>query len=162
MSVHDVGRWYAVPTANIVDARTLAGMAGACHGWQSDHRNATCLVPVLLCRFIERRKERTMDEKAPSPAEPNERRHGEGLDVSRMIDDVKNAMERFQTDSSPENFAQIVTALGAIGLSTVKVWDEAAAYTKKHPLIVAFGAGVMFFAFKGLFQSRKPVGQTYH
>lgn len=105
-----------------------------------------------------------MDEKAPAAETELENQTTEPADLNHLIGQVKAALENFKNDSTPENFAQLVTALGAIGLDTVKVWDEAAIYTKKHPLLVASCAGVLFFAFKGLFQSRRTslAKATYH
>lgn len=74
--------------------------------------------------------------------------------IGEVFEGVRNAVSRFQQDQTPENFASIVTALGGFGLGGLDLWKQAADYTRKHPLQVAVGAGVLFFALRGLSGAR--------
>lgn len=81
---------------------------------------------------------------------------------ANLMDGLKDAVTRFQDQSTPESFAQIITALGAFGLSGAEIFRDVTDYTKKHPVRVAFAVGLTFFALKGLLgQSEKLEGSLH-
>ena len=67
-----------------------------------------------------------------------------------LLQELRSAVDTFQQDATPENFATIVTSLQQFGLSGADVWQQAAAYAKRNPLRVAVVAGLAFYALKGL------------
>ena len=68
----------------------------------------------------------------------------------QLVGELKASVSRFQEDTSPENFAGIVSVLSRFGISGADLWSQVARYSKEHPLRVALGATVVFFAAKGL------------
>lgn len=83
-------------------------------------------------------------------------------DFDHLTMTLKSAVTKFQEDQSPENFAGIVTALSAFGISGADLWSKAAAYAKVHPVRIALGAGVLFYAMKGLLGESKVRGEAFH
>ena len=71
-------------------------------------------------------------------------------DFEALTADLKKALQKFQADQSPENFAVIVTALSEFGISGADLWHQVSAYAKRHPLRMATFAGLVFFALKGI------------
>ena len=81
---------------------------------------------------------------------------------AEMMGDLKTAVSHFQDESTPQNFAHIVTALQGFGLSGADVWQQAAAYAKKNPLRVAALAGLAFYALKGLMSQAESTRKLIH
>lgn len=79
-------------------------------------------------------------------SQPDQRQH----DFESLVTTLKDAVTKFQEDTSPQNFAEIVTALSDFGISGADIWQQVASYTKRHPIRVAMIAGLAFFAMKGL------------
>lgn len=77
---------------------------------------------------------------------------------------LRAAVERFQGEQTPENFAGIITALRGYGVSATEVWQTTADYTRRHPVRVAVFAGILFFALKGISDPGRPrqASLTYH
>lgn len=75
-------------------------------------------------------------------------------DFDHLSAELKSAARGFQEDPTPENFARIITALRAFGVSGGDLWRRAAAYTRAHPVQMALLAGVLFYAVKGLLGDR--------
>lgn len=94
-----------------------------------------------------------MDENSTNQAPGQDAFEG----FSQMADALRDAVTKFQEEQSPENFAPIITALSAFGLSSVEMWKTAAEYTRRHPIQVAALAGLAFFAVKGLTSSSRRV-----
>jgi hypothetical protein len=84
---------------------------------------------------------RANDQTSPQSERPR---------FEKMLDDLKTTVSRFQDDTTPENFAAIVSTLSTFGISGAQVWGQVADYSKRHPLRVAIGAAIMFFAVKGI------------
>jgi hypothetical protein len=82
-------------------------------------------------------------------------------DFDHLTETLKAAVAKFQDDQSPENFAGIVSALTAFGISGADLWQKVAAYAKVHPVRVAFGAGVLFYAMKGILGESRA-REAYH
>lgn len=82
-------------------------------------------------------------------------------DFDRLTSTLKSAVTKFQDDQSPENFAGIVSALSAFGISGADLWHKVAAYAKVHPVRVALSAGVLFYAVKGLLGDSR-IREDYH
>ena len=83
-------------------------------------------------------------------------------DFEQLTQDLKSAVARFQDDQTPENFAGIVTALTGFGLTGADLWKKVADYAKVHPVPVALGAGVLFYAIKGLMRESARREGRYH
>ena len=75
---------------------------------------------------------------------------------------LKDSVDRFQGDQTPENFAAIITSLAGFGLSGADLWQQAAAYAKRNPLRVAALAGLAFFALKGLVSQGQTARKLIH
>lgn len=86
--------------------------------------------------------------------------------LEELLNGISSAVHEFNSDATPENFAKIVNSIAACGISGAKVWKDANTYVKDHPVRVAFGVGLIFFALKGLLGSgEKAVAvrqTTYH
>ncbi|MBX3020891.1 MAG: hypothetical protein KF799_04380 [Bdellovibrionales bacterium] len=91
---------------------------------------------------------------------------GEGF--NQLAEALRGALAKFNEEQTPENFATIISALSAFGLSGVDLWKKAADYTRRHPLQVAALAGLAFFAARGLSSSARreprvrPSSDTHH
>jgi hypothetical protein len=92
-----------------------------------------------------------MDNLSKHEAKQEDRDDGAGQTFEQLLDSLKNAVSEFQNESSPEKFAKIVTVLSAFGISGADIWNKTTDFTKKHPIQAALGAGLIFFAFKGLY-----------
>lgn len=88
-----------------------------------------------------------MDSKMIKPEESQT--HGAHT-FEQLMNGLKNAVNEFQEDASPEKFAKIITVLGAFGISGADVWNKASQFLKKHPVQSAAAAGLIFFALRGL------------
>src|SRR5262249_53437658 len=71
-------------------------------------------------------------------------------DFAQLMEELKSAVTDFQNDSTPEKFGAIITALGAFGITAAELGGTLTYYAKKHPVWTALGAGVVFYALKGL------------
>ena len=84
---------------------------------------------------------------------------------SQLMDGIKNSVNEFQENMTPENFARIITALGAMGFSGANIMRGTADYVRRHPVQVALGAGLIFYALKGLLGDERQLSQresSYH
>jgi hypothetical protein len=81
---------------------------------------------------------------------------------AELMGDLKSTVSRFQDESTPQNFAAIVTSLQGFGLSGADVWQQAASYAKKNPLRVAAFAGLAFYALKGLLAQAESTRKLIH
>lgn len=69
---------------------------------------------------------------------------------TRLMDGLKESVNEFQKHMTPENFARIVSALGAMGYSGATLMRFGAKFVRRHPVQVALGAALIFYALKGL------------
>lgn len=85
---------------------------------------------------------------------------------ARLMDNLRDCVLQFQRDMTPENFARLISALGAMGFSGANLMRGTTDYVRRHPVRVALGAGLIFFALKGLLQSEEgrtsQRGSTFH
>lgn len=88
---------------------------------------------------------------------------------SRLMDGLKDSVNEFQSHMTPENFARIISALGAMGFSGATLMRGTAEYVRRHPIQVALGVGLAFYALKGLLLADEARslqtsqrGSTYH
>jgi hypothetical protein len=86
------------------------------------------------------------------------------MDLTRLAEDLKIAVNQFQDCPSPESLVAIVAALRAFGLSGQRIFGELIFYTKQHPVRVAFTLGLVFYALKGIAESARPrqIGPELH
>lgn len=81
---------------------------------------------------------------------------------TELMQNLKQTVERFQNEQTPENFAGIVTSLAGFGLSGAELWQQAAGYAKRNPLRVAAIVGLAFYAFKGLVSHGQTARKLIH
>jgi hypothetical protein len=79
-----------------------------------------------------------------------------------LIGDLRTAVDQFQGEQTPENFAVIISQLRQFGLSGADVWQQAASYARRNPLRVAMMAGLAFYAFKGLASTTATTRRFVH
>jgi hypothetical protein len=86
------------------------------------------------------------------------------MTLGRLINNLKQSSAEFQREATPENFARMVSAVGAFGTAFNETRNQIVSYSKKHPLSVALGASLIFFALRGLIGTRGLSGRdmTYH
>ncbi len=84
-------------------------------------------------------------------------------DFERITQDLRSALSRFQEDKTPESFAVIVSSLSTFGLTGFGAWKQVADYARSHPMRVAFGASLLYLAFKGMTREHARLsGSTLH
>jgi hypothetical protein len=77
----------------------------------------------------------------------------ESTQFTRLMDGVSDAVTEFQNNMTPENFTRVITAFGEMGQSGAKFVRGTTDYIRRHPVRVALGASLFYFALKGLLQS---------
>ncbi len=106
-------------------------------------------------------KKSTSEQREPSRSKESSESQGEKAveatlsleNWDQMMSSLKNSVNRFESEQSPESLAAVVTALSHFGFSGADLWKRFANYAKSRPLQVALYSAVMFFALRGLIGS---------
>lgn len=91
-----------------------------------------------------------MEDQQKPPAKQTSQPETPIHDFEALTADLNKALQKFQDEQSPENFAVIVTALSEFGISGADLWHQVSAYAKRNPMRVAMFVGLVFFALKGI------------